>query len=141
MSLIREQDKSAISDVLKSMVNPVKLIHFTQQVNLQYGRETREMLQDLVTLSDQLSVEIYDLLVDKEKTAEYGIDKAPATIVRNGKDYGIRFYGLPAGYEFSNLLDAIVAVSQGDSGLEPETREKLQAISRPVHLQVFTTPT
>lgn len=141
MSLIREEDKSAISDVLKSMVNPVKLVHFTQEVNLQYGRETREMLQDLVALSDKLSVEIYNLLLDKEKTAEYGIDKAPATVVRNGKDYGIRFYGLPAGYEFSNLLDAIIAVSQGDSGLEPETREKLQAISKPVHLQVFTTPT
>lgn len=141
MSLIREEDKSAISDVLKAMVNPVRLVHFTQEINLQYGREARELLQDLAELCGKLSVEIYNLLLDTEKVAEYGIDKAPATVVRNGKDYGIRFYGLPAGYEFSNLLDAITAVSQGDSGLEAATREKLQAISEPVHLQVFTTPT
>ncbi len=141
MSLIREEDKSAIGDVLKSLVNPVKLVHFTQELNLPYGREARELLQDLAALSDKLSVEVFNLLLDKERVAEYGIDKGPATIVRNGKDYGIRLYGLPAGYEFSTLLDAIIAVSQGDSGLEAETRKKLQEISRPVHLQVFTTPT
>jgi glutaredoxin-like protein len=141
MSLIREEDKGAITDVLKVMVDPVKLVHFTQEISLQYGRETRELLEELAGLSDKLSVEIYNVLLDKEKVAEYGVDKAPATVVRNGKDYGIRFYGLPAGYEFSTLLDAITAVSKGDSGLGEETREKLKAISQPVHLQVFTTPT
>ena len=69
------------------------------------------------------------------------MDKVPATAVRDGKDYGIRFYGLPAGYEFSTLLDAIVEVSKGDSRLRPESREKLAKIAQPVHLEVFVTPT
>ncbi|MBZ5515954.1 MAG: glutaredoxin, partial [Acidobacteriia bacterium] len=82
-----------------------------------------------------------NFLLDKERVAEYGVDKVPATIIRNGKDYGIKFYGIPAGYEFSTLLDTILSVSKGDSGLEPESREKLAAVTQPIQLEVFVTPT
>ena len=104
-------------------------------------REAKELLSELLGLSDKLSLEVYNFLLDKEKVAEYAVDKVPATAVRNGKDYGIRFYGLPAGYEFATLLDAILSVSQGDSGLKAENREKLAKVTQPVHLQVFVTPT
>ena len=141
MGLIRDGDAIEIGERLREMVNPVKLVHFTQELNLEYGRETRELIEELAPLSDKLSVEVYNFLIDKERVAEYGVDKVPATVVRNGKDYGIRFYGLPAGYEFSTLLDAILAVSVGDSGLGEETREKLRKVTQPLHLEVFVTPT
>ncbi len=141
MGLIRDEDAVEIRERLKEMLQPVKLLHFTQELNLEYGREARQLLQDLAELSDKLSLEVFNFLLDKEKAAEYGVDKVPATIVRNGKDYGIRFYGLPAGYEFSSLLDAILSVSRGDSGLSEESKEKLKQISQPLHLEVFVTPT
>ncbi|HZP03071.1 MAG TPA: hypothetical protein VFD30_22675 [Terriglobia bacterium] len=141
MGLIQDGDAVEIRERLKEMVNPVKLVHFTQELNLEYGREAKQVLEELATLSDKLSLEIYNFLLDKEKVAEYGIDKVPATIVRNEKDYGIKFYGLTSGYEFSTLLDAILAVSKGDSGLRQESREKLRAVNQPLHLQVFVTPT
>ena len=65
----------------------------------------------------------------------------PITVIRNGKDYGIRYYGMPAGYEFSTLLDAILDVSKGESALAAESKEKLAQLSQPVHLEVFVTPT
>ncbi len=141
MGLIRDEDVVEIRARLKEMVNPVKLVHFTQELNLQYGREALQLLQDLVALSDKLSLEVYNFLLDKEKVTEYGVDKVPATAVRNGKDYGIRFYGVTAGYEFSSLLDAILDVSKGDSGLGEESKEKLKKIAQPLHLEVFVTPT
>jgi len=141
MALIREEDAVEIRQRLAAMVDPVKLIHFTQELNIEYGRETRQLLEEVAALSDKLSLELYDFLLDHEKVAEYGVDKVPATAVRNGKDYGIRFYGIPAGYEFAALLDAILEVSQGTSELRVETKEKLSAVTRPVHLQVFVTPT
>ena len=141
MGLIRDEDAVEIRERLKEMVNPVKLVHFTQELNLQYGREAQQLLKDLVALSDKLSLEVYNYLLDKEKVAEYGVDKVPATAVRNSKDYGIRFYGVTAGYEFSSLLDAILDVSKGDSGLGEESKEKLKKIARPLHLEVFVTPT
>jgi len=141
MSLILDDDALEIRERLKGMINPVRLVHFTQELNLEYGREARQLLEELAALSDQLTLEVYNFLLDKEKVAEYAVDKVPATAVRNGKDCGIRFYGLPAGYEFSTLLDAILSVSTGDSGLKPETREKLAKLNEPLHLEVFVTPT
>ena len=141
MGLIRDEDAAEVRERLREMVNPVRLVHFTQELNLEYGREARQLLQELAGLSDKLSLKIYNFLLDKEKVSEYGVDKVPATAVRNGKDYGIRFYGLPAGYEFSTLLDAIISVSNGDSGLRPESKEKLATVTQPLHLEVFVTPT
>ena len=141
MALLGDSDVAEIRERLEGMTNPVKLVHFTQELNLEYGREARQLLEELAQLSDKLSLEIYDFLLDKENVAEYAVDKVPATAIRNGKDYGIRFFGLPAGYEFAALLDAILAVSAGDSGLKLESREKLALLTHPVHLQVFTTPT
>ncbi|MGA3324694.1 MAG: hypothetical protein ABSF45_09485 [Terriglobia bacterium] len=141
MGLLRDTDVAEIRERLQAMVNPVKLVHFTQELDLEYGREARQLLEELTQISDKLSLETCDFLLDKEKVAEYRVDKVPATVIRNGKDYGIRFFGLPAGYEFASLLDGILAVSKGDSGLQPESREKLAQLSKPLHLQVFTTPT
>lgn len=141
MGLITDEDAIEIRQRLQAMVNPVKLVHFTQELNLEYGREAKELLEELAALSDKLFVEVYNFLLDKERVAEYGIDKVPATVVRNVKDYGIRFYGLPAGYEFSTLLDAILDVSKGESGLGVVSKEKLGKITQPLHLEVFVTPT
>jgi alkyl hydroperoxide reductase subunit AhpF len=141
MALIDDADAQEIRERLIEMVNPVRLVHFTQELNLEYGREAKMLVEELAGFSDKLSVEIYNFLLDQERVAEYGIDKVPATVIRNGKDYGIRFYGLSAGYEFSTLLDTIFDVSKADSRLKPESREKLAAITDPVKLEVFVTPT
>jgi alkyl hydroperoxide reductase subunit AhpF len=139
--MLREQDAAEVRERLKSMTSPVRLVHFTQELNLDYGRETKQLLEELAGLSDQVSLEVHNFLLEKEQAAEYGVDKVPATVVCNGKSKGIRFYWIPAGYEFASLLDAILMVSQDDSGLSQESREKLAAVAHPLHLQVFVTPT
>src|ERR1019366_3930525 len=141
MGLLQDSDLAEIRERFAELTNPVKLVHFTQKANLQYGSEARQLLEELTQISSMVSLETYDFQNDKEKVAEYAIDNVPATVIRNGKDYGIRFYGLPAGFEFSALIDAILVVSKGDSGLRPETREKLAQLTQPPHVQVSTTPT
>jgi alkyl hydroperoxide reductase subunit AhpF len=141
MGLIRDEDAAQIRERLQQMVEPVKLVHFTQELNLELGAETLQLVKELAALSDKLSLQVFNFLLDKPKVTEYRVDKVPATVVRNGKDYGIRFYGIPAGYEFSTLLDAILAVSKGDSGLLVTSRNKLAQLTQPLHLEVFVTPT
>jgi len=141
MALIREDDARAIAEEFKAMANPVRLVHFTQELNLEYGRETKLLLEELAALSGKVSLEVYNFLLDRDRVQEFGVDKVPATVVCGARDYGIRFYGLPGGYEFSNLLDAILSVSKGDSGLSAASREKLATLTAPVHLEVFVTPT
>ncbi len=76
-----------------------------------------------------------------KKLETYKVDKIPAIALVGAKDYGIRFYGIPAGYEFSSLMDDIVAVSKGESGLAPATKAAVAKINQPVHIQVYVTPT
>ena len=141
MAILRDDDAVEIRERLAGMVEPVKLVHFTQELNLEYGRETKMLLEEVAALSDKLTLDVHNFLIDKEQVAEYGVDKVPATVVRNGRDFGIRFYGIPAGYEFSTFLDAILSVSRNDSALSPQSKEKLATVTQPLHLEVFVTPT
>jgi glutaredoxin-like protein len=98
-------------------------------------------MEEVATISDKLSVEIVDFVKDKDRVAEYKIDKIPATVIQGEKDQGIRIYGLPAGYEFPTLLSAIRGVSRANSELSDDSKKKLKEISKPVHIQVFVTLT
>jgi alkyl hydroperoxide reductase subunit AhpF len=62
-------------------------------------------------------------------------------VVEGAQDYGIRFLGMPGGYEFSNLIDSIIAVSTGEAGLTDETKTALAGLAGDVTIKVFTTPT
>ena len=76
------------------------------------------------------------------KVEALGIARIPAVAVLGETvDHGIRFYGLPSGYEFGTLVDAMLLVSSGQSGLGEKTRSALRDLARPLHIQVFSTPT
>ena len=89
----------------------------------------------------QLSVEEHNLLLERDEAAKYGIDRVPAIAVLGAQDHGIRFFGMPSGYEFMSLLDAILLVSKGDSGLLEGSRAMLASLASPLTLQLFVTPT
>jgi glutaredoxin-like protein len=141
MGLLEERDRREVQKQLATLGGPVRLVNFSQELACQYCRETELLLREVSELSDKISLEIYNFQLDKEKVAQYGVDKIPATVVEGTKDYGIRFYGIPLGYEFVTLLEAIKDVSRGSTGLPPEAKASLAEIQTPVHLQVFTTPT
>nr|MBN2276975.1 thioredoxin family protein [candidate division Zixibacteria bacterium] len=141
MTIIQAKDKQIIADHLKNLDRPVKIINFTQELECQYCRETRQLMEELARMSEKLSIEVYNFQIDKDRVEQYKIDKIPATVIEGEKDYGVRFYGIPAGYEFVGLLEGIIAVSKGQSGLNEKTRQILKNITKPVHFQVFVTPT
>ncbi|OPX17485.1 glutaredoxin [candidate division WOR-3 bacterium 4484_100] len=146
MPLLEEKVKQEVKDFFKDLKDPVKLVVFTQDslltipgMECQTCRDNRVLMEDIAELSDKLSVEIYDFVKNKEVAQKYGVEKIPCTIVKGETDYGIRLYGLPGGYEFATLLNAIKIVSKKDSELSSETKEKLKEINKPIHIQVFVT--
>ena len=141
MAFLTEKDQQFVQNLFENMQDNVKLIMFTQKLECMYCRETRQILEEVASLSDKIDLTVYNFQVDKEMADKYNIDKIPATIVEGKKDYGIRYYGIPSGYEFSSLLEDIVDVSKNESGFSPETKAKLAKIDKPLHLQVFVTPT
>ncbi len=141
MGLLKEKDKEVVKKEFSKLKDDVTLIVFTQELECEYCKETRELVEELTTLSEKIKFEIYNFAIDKDKVNKYGIDKIPAIIIKGEKDYGIRFYGIPAGYEFTTLIEDIIDVSNGESGLLNQTKEKIKTIDKPIHIQVFVTPT
>ncbi len=141
MGFLQEKDKEHIRNMFKNLTEDVKLIFFTQEIECQYCRETHQILEELSELSDKIKLEVYNFITDKEIAEKYNVDKIPATVIEGTKDYSIRFYGIPSGYEFSSLLEDIVDVSKGDSGLSEQSKALLKEVTAPLRLQVFVTPT
>lgn len=140
--MIPEEHKKHLQEELTGKLqNPVRLIVFTQEYECPYCGQTRSLLDELASLSDKIRVEVYDFVADSERAKAYGIDKVPAVAIIGEKDFGVRFYGLPYGYEFETLLEGIIAVSRGKTDVSEGVRERLKGINVPVHIQVFVTLT
>ena len=99
------------------------------------------LLEELVALSQKIHLEVYDFVAEAEKAKEFGVDKIPATILSGKDEYKVRFFGIPSGYEFTTLIEDIVDVSKGKSRLPPQLLNKVKSITKPIHIQVFVTPT
>lgn len=142
MAMLSKKDREFLRHHLEhSLANPVTLKLFTQEVDCQYCKETEMLMSEVSELSDKITLEVHDLLSDKELADTYGVNRAPATVILGARDHGIRFYGIPSGYEFNSLIEGISAVSSGHHGLAEETVQKLAVLQVPVHMQVFVTPT
>ncbi len=141
MPMLKQEDREEVSRQLKGLANSVQLVMFTQTIECEFCAETRDLVEEIASLSDKVDAVVYNFVTDKDKADDYGIDKIPAIAVVGEKDFGVRFYGIPAGYEFTALIEAIKIVSTGQSGLSDTTKEALAEIDEPVHFQVFVTPT
>jgi glutaredoxin-like protein len=140
--MLREDHKRRLKEEFnKRLENPVKLIVFTQEVECPFCAQTRSLIEELASLSDKIIVEVYDFVKDSEKAKFYMVDKVPAVAVMGARDYGLRFYGLPYGYEFQTLLEALFYASTGRTDLSEESKRRLKALRTPIRIQVFVTLT
>ena len=149
MHLLAERDADAVRSHLAALPCPVRLEYFTEGSSgiVIPGREcrscgdTERLLEDLAACSTLVTLHVHDRYGDPGVFAAFGIDKVPGLALVGAQDYGIRYYGMPAGYELRNILDVILDVGRGAADLAAETREGLAGLSADVHLQVLVTPT
>ena len=142
MSILQPRDEDAVRKEFQRIAGPVKLIVFSQELVAQdLCRQNEQLIKEVAALSDRISVEVLNPAVDRERTEAYGIEDVPATVVEGARDYGVRFLGVPAGYEFSNLIDSIIAVSSGEASLTADTKTSLATLASDVQIKVFSTPT
>ncbi len=139
--IVPDADKGTLKKKFESLTGDVELIVFTQEYECQFCKETRELILEFGNLSPRIKTKVYDLVKDSEEAKRYNIKKIPAIAIIGESDYGIRYYGVPAGYEFSVLVDDIIDVSRGATSLSDNIKRRLADIKKPVHIQVFVSPT
>jgi alkyl hydroperoxide reductase subunit AhpF len=143
MPLLSPQDAAVLTQHLSVITKPVTLLLFTQTFGgSESGQITRQVVNEVAALNDQVAVVEKNFVLDTEERARYGVDQSPAIVVlSDGQDTRIRFYGAPTGYEFVALVEAIVLAGTGNVELEPQTLTWLAGVKEPLNIQVFSTPT
>ena len=141
MAFLQARDEAAVKKEFERIGGPVKLTVFATELGGDSNAQAVGLIREVAALSDQLSVTVLNPHIDRDQAAAYGITESPAVVVEGAQDYGIRFLGIPAGYEFSNLIDSIIAVSTGEAGLTDETKASLAGLTEDVTIKVFATPT
>ncbi|MCS7126477.1 MAG: thioredoxin family protein [Aigarchaeota archaeon] len=141
MQLIRKEDREVLEEKFeKELENDVRIVLITKKEDCEYCETARQLVEEISLISEKLKPEFYDLEKDKELISKWRIDKVPATLLFGEKEYWVRFFGLPSGYEFTTFIEDIIDVSRRTSRLSPKTKDVLKKIDKPIHIQVFVTP-
>ncbi len=141
MALFDEKITKQLKDILAQMQAEVQVVFFTQEIECADCRSAHQFVKELTDLNDKLSLKVHNLVIDEDEAKKYQVDKVPATLLLDaaGKDRGMRFYGIPGGYEINSFLSGILAVSGHKEELPLALTERIAAIDKPVHIQVFVT--
>jgi len=139
MGIFKEEHKKQLKEVLLQMKNTVNLIYFTQEYECGICEETRTFLEEFVSLSDKIKLEVKDFEKEKNIAEKYKVDKIPAIVMtdKDNNDFGIKYYGPPAGYEINSFLVTLLEVSGVVDEFSSEIAARIDRISKPVHIQVF----
>lgn len=140
-SLLKEKDRVFFQEIAASFEGNAQLVLFTSRENCEYCGLTESFLGDLAGLSEKVSLQVLDIETDGERAEALGIGQVPGTAILGEKDYGLRYYGLPTGYEFTSFTEAVHKAAEGVSGLEEATVAALKDLSHPVMVTVFATKT
>ncbi|MBK5112039.1 MAG: thioredoxin family protein [Candidatus Heimdallarchaeota archaeon] len=138
-SLIDESLKAVVMQRFTNMIEPVTLKVFSSKNHCLFCNEMISLVNAVGELSDKISVEICNCDEDDPKAKKYGIERHPAIAIDGDDDYGIRFYGVPAGKEFTTFVESIMLVSSRKPVLSPEAEDLLKKVTKKVNLKVFVT--
>jgi alkyl hydroperoxide reductase subunit AhpF len=143
MGLLSPEDEATLKQHLSVITSRVQLVLFTQTIGgSETGAVAKQILGELAALNPRITVVEKSFVLDGEDKAKYKVDKAPAIVILSEDvDTRMRLYGAPTGYEFVGLVEAIIVAGTGKIELEPETLKWIQAVDKPTHIQVFSTPT
>lgn len=141
MSLLNEEVRGQLSDVFNGMENPVTIALFTKKEDCETCGDTKSFMEEVATLSDELTLETYDLDENVEKAKAFNVNKAPAIVLLDSdKNYkGVKFYGIPAGHEINSFVTGIMEVSGVGEELPDELLNQIKGIDKDVDIKVFVT--
>ncbi|MGC8651981.1 MAG: protein disulfide oxidoreductase [Candidatus Micrarchaeia archaeon] len=143
MGLMKEEDKKYVKDLFeKNLENEVNMLLFVDsKERCMYCGETKELMEELASMNPKLKLKVYDINTNKKEAQFLGVDKTPSLTMWGKTNYGVYYFGIPAGHEFAALLEDIVDISKGTTRLQQATKEKLKGINKPMDIKVFVTPT
>jgi alkyl hydroperoxide reductase subunit AhpF len=140
VSMLSEKDKTYVRKTLDGMKDEVRLVLFSRDGgDCRYCGEAEGLLADIAAAAPRVKLEILSLKKDAARAKELGIDKVPGIALLGKKDYNLRYFGLPSGYDFIPFVETVRAVGDDNPGVSRETVAQLAKLAKPVQISVFVT--
>jgi alkyl hydroperoxide reductase subunit AhpF len=144
--LLDDNVSSQVKEYFGQLDKPVQLLFFGSKSDCTTCDDTLQLVKEVSELSDKLDLKVYDIEADAEIAKQHNVNKAPGLVLvgKDGDkitDFGVRYSGIPAGHEFNSLINDLLMVSKGTSGLSDTTKAFLHSLTDPLLFLVFTTPT
>jgi glutaredoxin-like protein len=142
---LNEKILKQIEEAFVDIQEPVQILYFGSQDQCDTCAETQQLLEEVSAVNEKIELSVYDLQKNRDIAEKFNVTNAPGIVIAakdnaEVRNLGVQFSGTPSGYEFSTLINDVLAVSRRDSGLSNTTREFLKQLDQPLHLQVFVTP-
>lgn len=125
---------------LSKLGGPVKVRVFASPDHCVFCNTVDEVVGRLAEMSDRVIVLWSGFGHDEPAARDYGIERHPAVVVEGRGDLGLRFTGVPMGYQFGVLVEDLVMASTGETDLSEEVKIKLRSVDEPVSIKVYTLP-
>jgi glutaredoxin-like protein len=143
MAIFNEEIQKQLTDMLGNFPRRVRIAFFGSDNGCRSCKDTLQFMTEFAALHENLELDVYDMEVDRDYAAELGVDKVPSMVVldSDSQDFGMRFYGIPAGYEIHSLISAVREMGGIPADLPVEIEERISKLDKDVHIRVFVTPT
>jgi alkyl hydroperoxide reductase subunit AhpF len=142
VALLRAEEETKVREWFAGLERPVELFVAvgpeetpsagTRDVD--FGAEMARLCEALAELGEPVTCR-----VEEEPD---GFPRFPSVSIRpEGHDVGVRYDGLPWGYELGSLIGAVVEAGRSEPTLQPGSRAALGDLDRDLAVDVFVTPT
>ena len=135
--MISESSLHIITTAPARLKKPVRLVLFQAERNCPACPDALELSRAIKGRMSMLALETYDIVMDRDKSEQYGVKRAPALVVEGGDGQAVTFYGLPSDLVLETLMNTILAVSEGKVWFPGDVLRALQLLSHDVRIQVF----
>jgi glutaredoxin-like protein len=142
--LLSDQDRQTVASHLAAITHPVTILFFTQAIGAPESvLVAKQVLDEIASLNERITVDEVNLILERDRAAQYGVEHVPGIVLLRGKDdTRMRFLGAPSGYEFTSLIDAVILAGTGESGLTQASKDLIASqVTGPLDIRVFVTPT
>ena len=141
MAFLEGSARETVTRILGELPGEVRMVFFKDTETCDTCPDEEAFLREFAGLSGRVKLDVYDRLTEPDQALLYGVTASPTLVITGHNGSRVRFLGIPAGFEFVNLLESLKEAAGVKPAISEDTRAKLEGLESDVHIQVFVTPT
>lgn len=135
--MISERTQEIIKTSAKQLNKPVRLVLFTSDRGCEACPDMLGLAQAIKDHFNKIALESYDLIMDRDKSQQYGIELVPSLVLQGGDGETVTFCGLIEDVFLIILLDTIQSLSTTKLWFPDDVRRVLKHLDHDVKIRVF----